>query len=265
MHSHMKPLLGCMAVAAIGCTTAQAAITFDSFNDNQTDADFSFTPSATSNAYLIVALAGDNGGSATNAVVQFGGMNLTPLSVDARVGIFGMAITSDLGTQNLFWDFTSGGTSGNQIVTYGTLSGVNTSATLKTAEGVASTDETNYIVTGESVAGVTSTDYVLSVLNVNGGSGTNDTGATFSAGLSQLGFVSLPQTTTLTATTLGGVTGATGSYAASADYVSSNTWNSAANSYGATVAFTEAGAIPEPSSFALVLGTLGLLGLRRRR
>lgn len=258
-----RQLLILCAIVLATASTATAQIIFNSNNlptgIYQTNATVAtgYVPTASTDAILLLGVATD--GTLASPSATFGGNAMSLLASTGRTAIFGYVLT-DTTPANLL--VTTGVSNNETLITFGTLTGVDTSmfGSLKTANGAASVS--NPTITLNSLNNLNATDYVFSVLAQN--SAFNFSSSTPSAPLSSIHSFSGTFSGSYTSSIGGGVVGSAG------NYTPSFTLNGAGSgfpvdtnsTFGSSVAFT---AIPEPSTFAFLAGVIGGLILLRRR
>ncbi len=216
-----------------------------------------YTADQATNSVLLLALAFDTNLSGASAT--FGGVSMTLLASNTRTAIYGLA---NPGASSGDIVLNTGPGAANTIVTYGTLTGVDTgSFPLSSANGSSFAAYTATM--SSSLTGLSDGDFVLSVFNRNSFYGYSAiSGGSLSTLNSYNGADAGPYSGGIFGgnVTSGDLTG--GAYTPAMTFTGGTDGDSSI--FASAVAFA---AVPEPASLALVFGIVGLgcVVLRRRQ
>ena len=217
-----------------------------------------YTANQATNSVILLALAFDTNLSGASAT--FGGVAMTLLASDTRTAIYGLA---NPGASSGDIVLNTGAGAANTIVTYGTLTGVDTgSFPLSSANG-SSSFVANTATMSSSLTGLSDGDFVLSVFNRNSFFGFSAiSGGSLSTLNSYNGADAGPYSGGIFGGNIssGDLTG--GAFIPSMTFTGGTDGSSA--TFASAVAFT---AVPEPASLGLVFGVvvLGCVAVYRRQ
>lgn len=216
----------------------------------------SYTASQATNSVLLLALAFDTNLSGASAT--FGGTGMTLLASNTRTAIYGLANPGASAGDIIL---NTGAGAANTIVTYGTLTGVDTSEFPLSSANGSSSFVANTASMSSSLTGLADGDYVFSVFNRNSFYGFS---AISGGSLSTLNYYNGADAGPYSGGIFGGNVSSGdlsgGAYTPTMTFTDGT--DGSAGTFASAVAFT---AVPEPGSFGLVLGMLGLGWAANRR